>query len=307
MSVQAVTVDANGISVKSFNEIRSALESDYKSVFSDLNTDPSSPDGMVIDLLSYAIMEVAQNIQSIFSNLDLNTSSGSFLSNLAYIAGFPRNFGEDDESLRIRLANSKHTGLATVENMKSFLMSEGIDALISENVSGIEQGGMPSSSIAIFIQDDFVTPQGWNGTNEDFIANAIWMCKPAGIRTFGNHSGTVVDSWGNSHTIFFDFIQPTPIFLKVEIKTYDEELLPSNYEQLIKESVASWAKKKFTPGKDIIPQRFCVPIYENVDGIENVCVLSRMNAESEWNADIIRIDPNVLARFSEELIEVVFA
>ena len=54
MSVQAVVVDENGITVKSFNEIRQSVENDYKAVFSDLNTEPSSPDGMLIDQIGRA-------------------------------------------------------------------------------------------------------------------------------------------------------------------------------------------------------------------------------------------------------------
>lgn len=307
MSVQAVVVDENGITVKSFNEIRQSVENDYKAVFSDLNTEPSSPDGMLIDLVAYAVMEVAQSIQAIYANLDATTAQGAFLTNLAFIAGFPRMEGEDDDSLRLRIATSRHNGLATVDTMTSYLKSKGIDANVTEILAGdsSSSGIRVLSGIRVFVPQDVKVPSDWNGSLDDFIASAIWDCKPAGVKTNGKKNGVAVDISGNAHTVYFSVIEGTPFSLRVEIKSYDEEKLPDNYVELIKQSIVNWTKEKFTPGKDIIPQRFCAPIYDNVDGIENVEVFSKKNGESGWTSEIVRLDSDILAKFSEDDIEVV--
>ena len=305
MSVQAVVVDENGISIKSFNEIRSALESDFKSVFSDLNTDPSSPDGMLIDLVAYAIMEVAQNIQAIFANLDATTAQGAFLSNIAYMAGLPRYENEDDDSLRMRIANASHTGLATLQSMTSYLLSCGLEATVLENTSDKQIGGNAPHSVSVVVPADYSAPPEWQGTKQNYVASCIWKCKPAGISTNGDISGIALDESSLEHIVNFATRQQIAYSPKVVINAYGEENLPQDYQQQIKDAIINWANDKMTSGKDIIPQRFCAPIYDNVDGIENVTVYVKKKSESSWSSDIVRINPQVIATFSDDDIQVV--
>ena len=54
-----VQVDENGLSVRSYREIRGELENAMKGIFgSELILDPSSPDGQLIDLFGYTYDEV---------------------------------------------------------------------------------------------------------------------------------------------------------------------------------------------------------------------------------------------------------
>lgn len=123
MAINAATLDtASGITIKSFREIREALEKDFKGTFGyDLNTSSSSPDGMLIDLFAYAAMEAAQTVQAALANLDVATAEGVFLDRIATIAGIARDPGEPDASLRDRIGTAEFGGMATFDGMLTYL------------------------------------------------------------------------------------------------------------------------------------------------------------------------------------------
>ena len=59
MAINAVTIDQNGgVSVASFREIREQLAADYRAIFDSegesIDLDPSTPDGMLVDLFAFA-------------------------------------------------------------------------------------------------------------------------------------------------------------------------------------------------------------------------------------------------------------
>ena len=63
-----------------------------------INLEPSSPDGMFVDLLAYMYTELAQVIQTVGANIDVSTATGTFLDMLASIAGLARNEGDLHET-----------------------------------------------------------------------------------------------------------------------------------------------------------------------------------------------------------------
>ena len=112
MAINAVIVDSiSGISIKSYREIRQAIATSFTEVFgASINLEPSSPDGMFVDLLAYMYTELAQVIQTVGANIDVSTATGTFLDMLASIAGLARNEGETDESLRQRIETATFDG-----------------------------------------------------------------------------------------------------------------------------------------------------------------------------------------------------
>lgn len=300
MAINAATLDtASGITIKSFREIREALEKDFKGTFGyDLNTSSSSPDGMLIDLFAYAAMEAAQTVQAALANLDVATAEGVFLDRIATIAGIARDPGEPDALLRDRIGKAEFGGMATFNGMLTYLSDKlGGGISMKSNEEPEEMGGIPGHSVAVYV------PQSAT-SSDDEIAAAIWHCKPAGIRTHGSSSGKVTDKAGFEHEVKFTRIESLPMTLEVTVKEYDEETLPDDYDAKIKAALVEWAKDQYTPGKDIIIQRLASPIYDNVTGILDLQFKATFDGKSATSGRI-EVPDNLCASLDEEGITVI--
>lgn len=300
MAINAATLDtASGITIKSFREIREALEKDFKGTFGyDLNTSSSSPDGMLIDLFAYAAMEAAQTVQAALANLDVATAEGVFLDRIATIAGIARDPGESDASLRDRIGKAEFGGMATFDGMLTYLSDKlGGGISMKSNEEPEEMGGIPGHSVAVYV------PQSAT-SSDDEIAAAIWHCKPAGIRTHGSSSGKVTDKAGFEHEVKFSRIESLPMTLEVTVKEYDEETLPDDYDAKIKAALVEWAKDQYTPGKDIIIQRLASPIYDNVPGILDLQFKATFDGKSATSGRI-EVPDSLCASLDEEGITVI--
>lgn len=300
MAINAATLDtASGITIKSFREIREALEKDFKGTFGyDLNTSSSSPDGMLIDLFAYAAMEAAQTVQAALANLDVATAEGVFLDRIATIAGIARYPGETDASLRDRIGKAEFGGMATFDGMLTYLFDKlGGGISMKSNEEPEEMGGIPGHSVAVYV------PQSAT-SSDDEIAAAIWHCKPAGIRTHGSSSGKVTDKAGFEHEVKFSRIESLPMTLEVTVKEYNEETLPDDYDAKIKAALVEWAKDQYTPGKDIIIQRLASPIYDNVTGILDLQFKATFDGKSATSGRI-EVPDSLCASLYEEGITVI--
>lgn len=300
MAINAATLDtASGITIKSFREIREALEKDFKGTFGDdLNTSSSSPDGMLIDLFAYAAMEAAQTVQAALANLDVATAEGVFLDRIAAIAGIARDPGESDALLRDRIGTAEFGGMATFDGMLTYLRDKlGGGISMKSNEEPEEMGGIPGHSVAVYV------PQSAT-SSDDEIAAAIWHCKPAGIRTHGISSGKVTDKAEFEHEVKFTRIESLPMTLEVTVKEYEEETLPDDYDAKIKAAIVEWAKDQYTPGKDIIIQRLASPIYDNVSGILDLQFKATFDGKSATSGRI-EVPDGLCASLDEEGITVI--
>lgn len=300
MAINAATLDtASGITIKSFREIREALEKDFKGTFGyDLNTSSSSPDGMLIDLFAYAAMEAAQTVQAALANLDVATAEGVFLDRIATIAGIARDPGETDASLRDRIGKAEFGGMATFDGMLTYLFDKlGGGISMKSNEEPEEMGGIPGHSVAVYVNQSVTS-------SDDEIAAAIWHCKPAGIRTHGSSSGKVTDKAGFEHEVKFTRIESLPMTLEVTVKEYVEETLPDDYDAKIKAAIVEWAKDQYTPGKDIIIQRLASPIYDNVPGILDLQFKATFDGKSATSGRI-EVPDSLCASLDEEGITVI--
>lgn len=285
--IEAFTIDGNGISVKTYREIRKNVAAAFSDTFGDsLATDPGTPDGALIDLLAYALWEIAQGIQTVGSDLDPATAEGVFLDRLAEIAGLSRNTGEPDAELRARMQSATFDGLATFDGMLTYLRQK------------LDDGGIQLSedlethTVGVLVPE---TDGGFSDDRKDEIAQAIWNCKPAGISTEGKYSGTAKDAAGMAHTVYFGGIAGTSMSLDITIGEYAEEKLPSDWDTLVKDSLVKWAKGEYVPGKDIIIQRLYAPIYAACEGIGNVTVEATFEGTTKMEG-IIPVGPGECAR-----------
>lgn len=289
MATAAASFSADsGISVKSFRETREAIASEFKKTFGDsINTASSAPDGMLIDIFAYTATEAAQTVQAALSNLDAATAEGVFLDRIAVIAGLPRRDGETDTELRKRIGEAAYSGIATFDGMLTYLGKLIGNVSLSANDEPYESDGIPGHSVAVLVPDTFShsDSQG-NDDTDTFVAQAIWDCKPAGIRTWGEVSSKATDAAGKQHEVKFSRISGKPLTLAVEITEYDEERLADDYADRIRTALTEWALSEYAPGKDIIVQRLVGPVFDAAEGVESVKISATYDGTTKTDGRI---------------------
>lgn len=131
------------------------------------------------------------------------------------------------------------------------------------------------------------------GGDEEAIARTILSVAPLGIDTNGDICVRVEDTEGASQNICFSRPHEVPIYVKVIIKEYNEEVLPGDAIDKIKNIVLAQFKK-LSMGNDVIYQRLLGPIYSGIDGISYIeCSVSKDG--QTYKQENIAIDRGELA------------
>ena len=310
----------NGIKFTGFQDIKQSLKTAWETTFGvQLDDSPTSPDGHHIDLESKTIYSVMEAMQVITTMLNRNQAVGQFLDILAAFVGISRNDDETDDELRSRIDSASTSGLATYDGMLTYLRDQihaSVNLLRNDEPTSSEDGIPGHSFRAVIPQavyDALVEKQdeGDIASADDYIAQKVWDCKPAGIRTDGNNHGTATDAAGLTHTVHFSIPQDVGIEVKVELTLYTEESFPTGGEEAVRKAIAGWAtgtegwtNAEFVPGKDVIPEHFYVPILK-VSGIESAVVSLRKAGSTTWSTDKIGIGSQETAKIEAISVEVV--
>lgn len=131
------------------------------------------------------------------------------------------------------------------------------------------------------------------GGDEEAIARTILSVAPLGIDTNGDICVRVEDTEGASQNICFSRPHEVPIYVKVIIKEYNEEVLPGDAIDKIKNIVLAQIGK-LAMGNDVIYQRLLGPIYSGVNGISYTeCSVSKDG--QTYKQENIAIDRGELA------------
>lgn len=86
-----VSMNASGIQIASFVQIRSALIERYKTVYGDdIDLSTGTADGVFVNDLALIINNILQTMQVMYSNLDVNTASGVYLDVLCALSNVRR-------------------------------------------------------------------------------------------------------------------------------------------------------------------------------------------------------------------------
>lgn len=204
---------------------------------------------------------------------------------------------ETDAEFRDRQKKYAGSGLATYDKMYAYMagvVGEGNFSL-QVNDEDVVQNNIPPHRF------EFVLKNGI-GENDD-IAQAIWNCKPAGIRSYGNVSGIAVDNTPShlKHTMYFSRPVTKYLWVDITLTEYAEESLPSDYVTAVRREVEEWAATEFSPGKDVLPKRFYTPIFK-VSGIKDavikVCLTdtNERPSASDYTENEIAVGPQDEAR-----------
>lgn len=141
-----------------------------------------------------------------------------------------------------------------------------------------------------------------NGGDDTEIAQTILKKGPIGIDTNGNIEMIVEDPEGTEEKIYFLRPEKVRCYIKAVIYEYDEESLPGDMVNIVKETMLATGSR-LEMGKDVIAQRFLGDIYKNVSGISYVDIkVSRDGIEyTDKNVPIGRTE---VATFDVEDMEV---
>ena len=165
-------------------------------------------------------------------------------------------YEETDEELRLRWRNTKFQFATNiVESLYSAVFSlEGVsNAVIYENDTDVVDGNgvLPHSFLTLV-----------DGGLSSDVAAAIWRNRPTGIRSQGNTSVDIIDSFGYVRTI--NFSRPTEVQVYIEIDLETNNRFPEDGEQKIKEALISYING-LTINDDVVYSRLYTPI-NSVEG-----------------------------------------
>jgi uncharacterized phage protein gp47/JayE len=176
---------------------------------------------------------------------------------------------ETDTELRARrLSSLQLVGAGTVEAVRARIQQDVpgvVDCFVFENITdAVNVDGLPAHSLHAVV-DIPDTP-----ANTLAVADMLWLVKPAGIRTYGATSGTVIDSQGTAQTLYFDRPTPQYVHLRITYSLNPEEIFPSDGESQITAAILEIGAG-FSIGADLIIQKFYKAIY-SVVGISEATI-----------------------------------
>jgi uncharacterized phage protein gp47/JayE len=207
---------------------------------------------------------------------------------------------ESDSELRLRRSiNQQRQGTATVEGIRSAVLAvdQVVQALVVENVGlTTDSGGRPGKSFEVFVS---------GGVSQN-IWNAIWKSKPAGIRSYGIISGTVIDSQGFPQTVAYSRPTVRAIYITATItkntNPLEGDLYPATGNILVRDALLAYGQT-LTLGRDVVTNLLFTPI-NAVPGVIGIDLRIGLTASPTGTANI-PIGPTELAQFDSTRIVVI--
>lgn len=309
----------SGIRFKGFQDLRKTLVEAWEATFgSGIDTSPTSPDGHHIDLEAATVNSLGEMLQAVATTFNRQQATGQYLDLLAVFIGIQRAEGESDASLRQRMDEADNTGLATYDGMLTYIRNYlgASTGLLVNDEPETDADGIPGHHFRVVVPEgvyealEAKVEAGEIASADDYIAQVIWNCKAAGITGDGNMTGECKDKSGMTHTIRFSMPVSTNVEVKVTLSLYQEEAFPQDGEVAVQQAIIGWATgtngwpaAEYTPGKDVIPERFYKPIL-TVPGISSAVIQVRKEGSSTWLSTSIPMSSQEIANLSSVSVEV---
>lgn len=87
-------LDANGLQVKTVDEITTELTDSYKQIYgSDINVGSNSPDGQLIGILAQNVRDVLELLLQVYNSFSIDSAFGTTLDSRVAMSGIQRNAG----------------------------------------------------------------------------------------------------------------------------------------------------------------------------------------------------------------------
>ena len=154
-----ITFTAGGLQIASFVEIREALIARYKEVYgTDIDLSTGTADGVFVNDLALIINNILLTMETLYSNLDVRTATGTYLDTLCALANVTRKPATYSSTyLKVTNTAQAPTGLL---NDLTFVDKSGVEWVAAEPV---EIGaGETKSILAVCTEAGSVSaPAGW--------------------------------------------------------------------------------------------------------------------------------------------------
>ena len=206
----------------------------FEAVTTNVKVDEAGTNGNFAAIENGAIICPTGGLDSIV------TAKSGWLSIYNYLPGTTGRLAETDDEARERTGDGQVSECAT---------DGGIRKAVFKNVAGVsnvrvksnreettDSDGIPPHRFLVLVQ----------GGNDQEIVNAIFNAQPSGIKSYGNTSGTAIDSEGISQTIYYS--RPEPIYVWLNIELDVDADFPSGGAEVIREAINTRAAEIFTIG-----------------------------------------------------------
>lgn len=271
-----------------------------------LNQEDRRYGGTVVPTETFTVFEVGSPIKFVAENygpLDpllktvttINTKYDGWTAASNESAAYVGRNAETTTELRQRYAAAVFgTSRAMKESIKAALLDlPDVDSVtVYENRSDEAVDGMKPHSFDVIV----------HGGDDIQIAQTILEKAPIGIDSNGSIEVTVIDSEGTPEKIYFNRPVEIPIYIHVTIWEYEEENLPGDLVNKIKDVIIA-SGNNLGMGKDVIAQRFLGPIYAAVSGIGYMEVVISKDDVTYTEKSIV-IDRGEIASFDANNITV---
>jgi len=173
---------------------------------------------------------------------------------------------ETDSALRLRRALSlRAIGNSAVESIRAKLLEvAGIaECYVFENTTGsTDANGLPAHSFEAVVTGSYTAQT---------VLDTIWASKPAGIASYGTSSGTVTDSMGVSHTVYYSQAAAVDMNVGIQI-VIDPAVFPVSGDADIKAAVAAYGDLNYAIGSTVISSALIPSIFAACAGIKSVAL-----------------------------------
>jgi uncharacterized phage protein gp47/JayE len=127
----------------------------------------------------------------------------------------------------------------------------GLQVRVYENTTDITDANyMPPHSVEVVVYNA-------DAISDATIAAAVWTAKAGGVQTYGNDSGTVVDSNGDTQTVYFTRPTPAPIDIAVTLSVAAEW----DGEAAVKEAMLAVAAR-YLAGTEVVRNAYIAPCFQ---------------------------------------------
>jgi len=172
---------------------------------------------------------------------------------------------ETDAELRIRREDElARPGSASAEAIRADILqdTDAQSCVVFENYTDqVDANGLPPKSIEVLVWK----AGGLDAAEKQTLVDEIWESKPAGTETFGTAFGTVLDSGGNSQTVFYSEATEIRTYIEAEVRLEVETDV--TFADL-KEELAAFGDT-LRPGDDVL-QSDIIRILKANSGVSDV-------------------------------------
>lgn len=229
MAYFAPYIDGAGLHMPTYEDRLSDLVTAYRSIFGiDSELSESVPDYQLLSVFAKALDDTSALVLQAYNSRNPLYATGAALDALLPMYGIARETGEDDATVRAKIAGTMASrGAGSLDSIRAAVsLCEFVRSckVYENDTDTTDANGIPAHSIAAVIY----------GGNGPAVAQAIYDHKAPGIGTYGSSNETVTDDDGNDHTIYYSRTTSRRTFVWMSIRR-----LPGIDETAVTEAVTA--------------------------------------------------------------------